>query len=193
MKFNALIVQSKLQTPLGDMVLAATPDGLAGAWFNDQRHRPDGLDFKNLQHPWPVDAAHPVLREAGRQLSDFFAGKRRDFNLAYDIHGGTIFQQSVWRALLKIAHGHTSSYGDIARQINNPAAVRAVGMAVGRNPLGVLIPCHRVVGSNGSLTGYAGGLQRKLWLLKHEGVAGFEGVDPQSADARLRVGQPLLL
>ncbi len=193
MKFNSNIVQSKRSTPLGTMVLAATPDGLAGAWFTDQRHRPEGLDFKNLQHPWPVDATHPVLVEAGRQLGDFFAGKRQNFDVTYDLSGGTIFQQSVWRALLEIPHGQTSTYSAIARQINNPPAVRAVGMAVGRNPLGILVPCHRVLGSNGSLTGYAGGLHRKLWLLKHEGVAGFEGLDPQNADARLRAGQPLLI
>ncbi len=173
MKFNPSTVQTAITTPLGPMVLAATPDGLAGAWFTDQRHRPEALDFKNVPHPWPRSDAHPTLAKAAKQLAEFFAGKRRNFDLQYDISGGTLFQQSVWRALLKIAHGQLSTYGQIARQIDNPAAVRAVGMAVGRNPLGILVPCHRVVGADGSLTGYAGGLHRKVWLLDHEGVAGY--------------------
>jgi methylated-DNA-[protein]-cysteine S-methyltransferase len=174
MKFDASIVQTHIASPLGDMVLGATRHGLAGAWFTDQRHRPESLDFKNVAHPWPRDDAHPVLKLAARQLGEFFGRNRQAFDLPLDISGGTEFQQSVWQALLKIAHGQVSSYGDIARQINNPAAVRAVGMAVGRNPLGVIVPCHRVLGRDGSLTGYAGGLHRKTWLLAHEGVGQFE-------------------
>jgi methylated-DNA-[protein]-cysteine S-methyltransferase len=177
MKFHTSIVQTSISTPLGRMVLAATADGLAGTWFTDQRHLPNALgatpDFKSVPHSWPRDDAHPTLIKAAKQLGEFFAGKRRNFDLQYDISGGTLFQQSVWRALLKIDHGQLSSYGQIARQIDNPAAVRAVGMAVGRNPLGVIIPCHRVVGANGALTGYAGGLHRKVWLLDHEGVPGY--------------------
>ncbi len=177
MKFHPSIVQTAIESPLGVMVLAATPVGLAGAWFTDQRHLPKALDavpdFKSMPHNWPRDDAHPTLLKAARQLAEFFAGRRQAFDLTYDISGGTLFQQSVWRALLKIGHGQTSSYGRVAREIDNPAAVRAVGMAVGRNPLGVLIPCHRVLGANGSLTGYAGGLHRKVWLLNHEGVPGY--------------------
>ena len=174
MKFSADIVQTRIDTPLGDMVLAATARGLAGTWFTDQRHRPESLDFKNVPHAWPQHDAHPTLRAAARQLAEFFAGQRSVFELVYDISGGTLFQQSVWQALLKINHGQITSYGQIAQQINNPAAVRAVGMAVGRNPLGILIPCHRVLGKDGSLTGYAGGLHRKTWLLNHEGVPGYQ-------------------
>ena len=174
MKFSSDIVQTRITSPLGDMVIAATGQGLAGAWFTDQRHRPESLDFKNVPHAWPHQDSHPALQTAARQLAEFFAGKRTDFDLVYDITGGTLFQQSVWRALLKIKHGHISSYGKVAAEINNPAAVRAVGMAVGRNPLGILIPCHRVLGADGSLTGYAGGLQRKTWLLNHEGVPGYQ-------------------
>jgi methylated-DNA-[protein]-cysteine S-methyltransferase len=173
MKFDASIVQTQISSPLGDMVLGATRQGLAGAWFTDQRHRPESLDFKNVPHPWLRDDAHPVLQQATRQLNEFFSGKRQQFDMPLDISGGTEFQQSVWQALLRIGHGHLSSYGEIARQISNPAAVRAVGMAVGRNPLGVIIPCHRVLGSDGSLTGYAGGLHRKTWLLAHEGAGVF--------------------
>ena len=170
MKFDASIVQTRIQTPLGEMCLGATAQGLAGAWFIDQRHRPEGMDFKSVPHPWPVQNAHPTLVQAARELQEFFAGKRRVFDVILDINGGTLFQQSVWRALLKIDHGKTSTYGDIGRQINNPAAVRAVGSAVGKNPLSVIIPCHRVLGTDGSLTGYAGGLHRKTALLNLEGV-----------------------
>ena len=170
MKFDPSIVQTRIQTPLGEMCLAATHQGLAGAWFVDQRHRPDAMDFENVPHPWPRQDAHPTLVQAARELNAFFDGKRRVFEVPLDISGGTLFQQSVWRALLKIAHGQTSSYGEIGRQISNPSAVRAVGSAVGRNPLSVIVPCHRVLGSDGSLTGYAGGLHRKTALLQLEGA-----------------------
>ena len=175
MKFDPSIVQTRIQTPLGEMCLGATAKGLAGAWFIDQRHRPESMDFKNLPHPWPTQDSHPTLKQAAREMQEYFDGKRSLFDVDLDINGGTLFQQSVWRALLKIDHGKTSTYGDIGRQINNPAAVRAVGSAVGRNPLSVIIPCHRVLGGDGSLTGYAGGLHRKTALLNLEGVA-FEGM-----------------
>ena len=174
MKFDPTIVQTRIQSPLGDMLLAATNKGLAGAWFTDQRHRPkglDSLDFKNVPHAWPTQDSHPTLVDAARQLAEFFSGKRQTFDLPLDINGGTLFQQSVWLALLKIPYGQTTSYGSISRQIDNPAAVRAVGSAVGRNPLSLIVPCHRVLGGDGSLTGYAGGLHRKTALLELEGAA----------------------
>ena len=171
MKFDPSIVQTRIQTPLGEMCLGATTNGLAGAWFIDQRHLPKSMDFKNVPHPWPTQDAHPTLKQAAREMQEYFDGKRQLFDVILDINSGTLFQQSVWRALLKIDHGKTSTYGDIGRQINNPAAVRAVGSAVGRNPLSVIIPCHRVLGGDGSLTGYAGGLHRKTALLNLEGVA----------------------
>ncbi len=177
MKFDPSIVQTRVQSPLGDMLLAATNKGLAGAWFTDQRHRPEALDFKNVPHAWPTQDSHPTLLEAARQLAEFFKGKRKAFDLPLDINGGTLFQQSVWRALLKIPYGKTTSYGSISRQIENPAAVRAVGAAVGRNPLSLIVPCHRVLGGDGSLTGYAGGLHRKTALLELEGVALQAGPD----------------
>ena len=171
MKFDFSIVQTRIQSPLGDMLLAATYQGLAGAWFADQRHLPAALDLKNVQLAWPTQDSHPMLVDAARQLAEFFSGKRKAFDLALDINGGTLFQQSVWRALLKIPYGDTTSYGIISRQIDNPAAVRAVGSAVGRNPLSLIVPCHRVLGGDGSLTGYAGGLHRKTALLELEGMA----------------------
>ena len=171
MKFDPSIVQTRITSPLGDMLLAATHQGLAGAWFIDQRHLPAALDFKNVPHAWPTQDSHPALLDAARQLAEFFSGKRQSFDLPLDINGGTLFQQSVWRALLKIPYGATTSYGSISRQIDNPAAVRAVGSAVGRNPLSLIVPCHRVLGGDGSLTGYAGGLHRKTALLELEGAA----------------------
>jgi methylated-DNA-[protein]-cysteine S-methyltransferase len=124
-------------------------------------------------HPGP-DAPTPsrvtgVLAQTRRQLDEYFAGKRRDFDLPLAPEG-TAFQQKVWRALLKIGFGETWSYGQLARSIGRPAASRAVGAANGRNPIAIIIPCHRVIGTNGTLTGYGGGLPTKQWLLGHEGA-----------------------
>ena len=165
MKFDSSIVQSPFQSLLGPMTLAATPAGLAGVWFEGQRHLPQALTFPAS---WPVSAQHPVLLKTALQLNEYFAGQRQVFDLPLDLSGGTIFQQSVWRAMLSIEAGQTSSYGSISKTINNAAAVRAVGAAVGRNPISVIVPCHRVLGANGQLTGYAGGLDRKTALLKLE-------------------------
>lgn len=163
MKFDTSIVQTRHDGPLGPMVVAATQRGLAGVWFVGQRHMPDTA-------AWPVDDGHPVLRQAVEQLTGYFAGTRTSFDLPLDLQGGTPFQQSVWAALLRIPAGHTTSYGQLSQGIGNPSAVRAVGAAVGRNPLSVVVPCHRVVGADGSLTGYAGGLDRKTALLRLEGA-----------------------
>jgi methylated-DNA-[protein]-cysteine S-methyltransferase len=119
---------------------------------------------------WRTNDAHPVLREAAAQLLAYFAGQRERFDLPLDLSHGTAFQQSVWQALLAIPAGTTVSYGALSMDLGNPAAVRAVGAAVGRNPISVIVPCHRVLGSNGSLTGYAGGLDRKTALLELEGA-----------------------
>lgn len=167
MTFDDSIVQTHYQSPLGAMTLAATQAGLAGVWFDGQRHMPAEL---NAPSSWPVSAAHPVLKNATQQLSEYFAGNRTSFELKLDLSGGTAFQQAVWQALLGIAPGQTSSYASISRSIGNAAAVRAVGAAVGRNPINIIVPCHRVVGADGSLTGYAGGLDRKTALLRLEGA-----------------------
>jgi methylated-DNA-[protein]-cysteine S-methyltransferase len=158
----ACTAQTTLITPLGDVLLARTDGGLAGAWFTGQNAHPITITA-------PRRDDDPLLRAAASQLGEYFAGQRQEFDLALDMRG-TEFQRQVWRALLGIARGQTASYGDIARQIGSPSAVRAVGGAVGRNPLSVIVPCHRVVGSDGSLTGYAGGLERKRALLHLEGV-----------------------
>ena len=164
MKFkNAALYSCTIASPFGAVTLAATDAGLAGAWFERQRHWPDTSG-------WQDDPGHPVLREAAAQLTDYFAGRRQHFDLPLDLSHGTAFQQSVWQALLAIPAGRTISYGAISAGIGNPAAVRAVGAAVGRNPISVIVPCHRVLGTNGSLTGYAGGLERKSALLELEGA-----------------------
>jgi len=164
MKFDRSIVQARYQSPLGSMIVAASARGLAGVWFEGQRHMPDSS-------AWREDADHPMLRQACRQLDEYFAGQRSVFDLPLDLQGGTPFQQSVWQALLSIPRGSTTSYGQLSKSIGAPSAVRAVGAAVGRNPVSIVVPCHRVVGSNGALTGYAGGLERKTALLQLERTA----------------------
>lgn len=163
MKFHPHPVATRHVTTLGPVLLAATPRGLAGLWFDGQRHHPDTTG-------WHFDPAHPVLLAAIAQLDDYFAGRRTTFDLPLDLQHGTVFQQSVWRALLAIPRGASTSYAQLGSRIGAPAAARAVGAAVGRNPLSVVVPCHRVLGSGGALTGYAGGLDRKTALLRLEGA-----------------------
>jgi methylated-DNA-[protein]-cysteine S-methyltransferase len=163
MKFDPSIVQARYASPLGPMIVAATPRGVAGIWFEGQKHMPGNS-------AWPLQPDHPVLLQAIEQLDEYFKGVRSTFDLPLDLQGGTAFQQSVWQALLAIPRGGTTSYGQLGQRIGRPAAVRAVGAAVGRNPVSVVVPCHRVVGADGSLTGYAGGLERKTALLQLEGA-----------------------
>ena len=168
MKFNTALVQTTVPSPLGPIVIAATDQGLAGLWFaENQRHSPVELTGPAA---WPEDAGHPVLQQASRQLGDYFAGRRSQFDLPLDLRCGTAFQQSVWQALLDISQGEVTSYGEVSRRIGKPTAVRAVGGAIGRNPISIIVPCHRVTGSSGALTGYAGGLDRKTALLRLEGM-----------------------
>jgi len=163
MKLNEQLVCARYASPLGPMLLAASDAGLAGVWFEGQRHQPDTSD-------WPRNDRHPLLLQAIAQLDEYFAGTRDHFDMPLDLQGGTAFQQSVWQALLRIPPGGTTSYGSLSESIGKPAAVRAVGAAVGRNPVSIVVPCHRVLGSDGSLTGYAGGLERKSALLQLEGA-----------------------
>lgn len=162
----ACSAQLHIDTPLGAMLLARTTKGLAGAWFVGQKDYPVTIAAPEAPHD-------PLLRKAASQLADYFAGKRKHFDVPLDLHG-TPFQRSVWHTLLKIDCGSTSSYGAVARAVHKPSAVRAVGSAVGRNPLTVIVPCHRVMGSDGSLTGYAGGLPRKIALLEIEGITALQ-------------------
>jgi len=166
------MVQTRCTTPLGDITLVASASGLAGAWFDNQRHLPAALagQFPGDSALWPEQATNPILRNAVKQLTAYFAGQQKHFDLPLDITAGSHFQQAVWQALLAIPHGSTTNYGALSTHIGRPRAVRAVGGAIGRNPLSIIVPCHRVIGSNGSLTGYAGGLDRKTALLQLEGA-----------------------
>jgi methylated-DNA-[protein]-cysteine S-methyltransferase len=158
-----LQAQARLATPLGPMTAAATPAGLAGLWFDDQAHHPGPLQL-------PVDAGQRWLQATQAALDAYFSGATDPLRgLLLDLHG-TPFQQAVWRSLQTLPRGATSTYGRIASAAGSPAAVRAAGAAIGRNPVSILVPCHRVLGADGSLTGYAGGLHRKQALLVVEGV-----------------------
>ena len=152
-----------MDSPVGKLKLVATDDGLAGILWQTDR-LPRGPQNVETEHD-----DHPVLIEAERQLDEYFAGKRKEFALKLDV-SGTDFQRKVWNALLTIPFGETRSYGQIARQIGQPRAVRAVGAANGRNPVSIVAPCHRVIGSTGKLTGSAGGLDVKAQLLALEGA-----------------------
>jgi len=152
---------SRADTPLGPVTLARSATGLAGLWFDGQKHAPPPA----IDAPRRDDDA--LLAEAARQLSDYFAGRRRCFELPLDA-AGTPFQRRVWQALGDIPCGATTSYGAIAAALGVPQARRAVGAAIGRNPIGIVVPCHRVLGGDGSMTGYAGGLERKAALLRLE-------------------------
>jgi len=154
-------MQSIYLSPLGRMYVLANDHALLGLWFEGQEHFP-GLDaFASVR-------THPVHDMAHAQLDAYFLQQRQVFSLPVDYSVGTAFQQAVWRQLTLIAAGQTTSYAAIALAIGNRAAVRAVGGAVGRNPLSIVVPCHRVIGSNGAMTGYAGGLPRKIALLQLE-------------------------
>ncbi len=170
MKYDPNMVYAECSSPQGNLYLAATPQGLAGMWFTDQRHLPDVSNWQRLDN---VNQNH-ILKVTLQQLEAYFAGKLQQFafphELPLDLNAGTPFQQAVWQALLKIPFGKTTSYGALSSSIGKPLAVRAVGTAIGHNPISIIVPCHRVLGADGSLTGYAGGLHRKAAFLKLEGA-----------------------
>lgn len=154
-------------SPIGPLLLAASERGLSALYMQAQRHVPDEPDprWSPASPSEPLQAA--ILDETSLQLDDYFAGRRSTFDLPLDVEG-TPFQQAVWAGLRAIGYGETLSYGELARRIGNPNAVRAVGLANGRNPVSIIVPCHRVIGTNGSMTGYGGGLERKVFLLDLE-------------------------
>jgi len=156
-------VTTTVNSPLGPMRLAASPHGLCGAWFEGQRHQAN-------PSAWPETPQHPLLQQAIVQLTQYFAGQRNQFDLPLDLSAGTPFQQTVWRTLQGLAFGQTCSYGALSARIGRPSAVRALSGAVARNPVSIIVPCHRVLGASGALTGYAGGLDRKAALLQLEGA-----------------------
>lgn len=172
MNFHPKTCRLNFESAWGPMTLAASPSGLCGAWFENQKHCPS---FES----WPIEFQNPHLKAAQKLITSF---AKREIqigvsahdvfkNLAIDISAGTVFQQAVWQALMTIPLGQTCTYGQLANAIGKPSASRAVGAAVGRNPISVLIPCHRVIGSQGQMTGYAGGLWRKEALLQLESIA----------------------
>lgn len=152
-----------VHSPLGDLLLAASHDTIKGIWFEGQKYEP------TPDRHWVENPDNAALRQCADELQAFFDGTSKGFTLKVAPEG-TDFQQSVWRALTTIPPGETVTYGELAAQLGKPSAVRAVAAAIGKNPISVVIPCHRVIGANGSLTGYAGGLERKQALLSLEGA-----------------------
>lgn len=154
-----------VDSPVGELKLVASEKGLVAIlWENDNPRRVLLADVVG-------ESLHPVLVRTEKELQEYFAGKRRTFSMALDMHG-TVFQKEVWEVLLRIPFGRTCTYGDIAKELGNPAASRAVGGANRRNPISIVVPCHRVVGSAGNLTGFAGGLKAKRYLLSLEAANG---------------------
>lgn len=172
---HAYTAQAVYPSRFGPLLLARTATGLAGTWFEGQRHFPPVIEA-------PHSPDDPLLMRARDQLAAYFDGSAAAFDVPLDLLG-TAFQRSVWAALLAVARGGTCTYGEIARSVGKPVAARAVGAAVGRNPVSIFVPCHRIVGRNGDLTGYAGGLDRKLALLELEGVRGGVTKDRTAAQA----------
>ncbi|MEO3822992.1 methylated-DNA--[protein]-cysteine S-methyltransferase [Actinomadura sp. B10D3] len=151
-----------IDSPVGPLTLVETDGALSGLYMEMQRHRPPAETFGA-----PGDPESEPFATVAEQLAAYFAGELTAFDTPLRLHG-TPFQQRVWDALQEIPYGETTTYGELAVEIGSPSASRAVGLANGRNPVGVIVPCHRVVGSTGSLTGYGGGLDRKRYLLDFE-------------------------
>ena len=190
MQYHPHTVQARADTALGPVRLAASPTGLCGIWFEGQRHEPSQQLYGSTA--WAEADGHPLLQAATGQLQQYLRGERDGFDLPLDLSGGTPFQQAVWQALLAIGRGATRSYGELSQHLGRPRAVRAVGAAVGRNPLSVVVPCHRVLGADGSLTGYAGGLGRKAALLALENALASAQASllPHSHDKEKAKGAP---
>ena len=149
------------ESPHGRMLIVAAGEALCGVYFDGQKYLPE------VDPEWRCDARHAPLRQAKRELAEYFGGERKRFETALAPEG-TPFQKSVWRAISTVGFGETLTYGELAQRAGSLGSARAAGAATGRNPIGIVIPCHRIVGSDGSLTGYAGGLDRKRALLALE-------------------------
>ncbi len=153
------------ESPHGQMLLVAGGEGLSGVYFDGQKYLPQ------VASQWRRDARHAPLIQAQRELAEYFDGERKHFEVALAPEG-TSFQRSVWKAIASVAFGQTITYAELAKRAGCPGSARAAGAATGRNPITIIVPCHRIVSSNGSLTGYAGGLERKRALLALEaGIA----------------------
>jgi methylated-DNA-[protein]-cysteine S-methyltransferase len=161
-----MIYYSQVESPVGLLILKSDGETLtgiymAGTYMDAPSQLPPELNR------WVLDPSAEPLQKTARQLEEYFKGERRAFDLPLRLDG-TEFQRRAWRNLMEIGYGETRSYGEQARRIGNPNASRAVGLANGRNPIPIVVPCHRVIGANGSLTGFGGGIERKRWLLAHE-------------------------
>ncbi|HRJ77031.1 MAG: Methylated-DNA--protein-cysteine methyltransferase [Planctomycetes bacterium] len=147
----------EMPSPIGKLTLTCSDDGITGVH----------MDTGHFNLPAQARRGHPLLDQARRQLEEYFAGRRKEFELPLAAQG-TEFQRRVWARLCDIPFGETASYGQVAARVGKPKASRAVGLANGANPIGIIVPCHRVIGADGKLTGYGGGTHRKQWLLDHE-------------------------
>jgi len=169
----------RLATPIGDALLVSDGEGALRVFefadFEERMERPLRLHY-GLRKPPPMTPAPAPLRDA---IEAYFAGALDALDRIPCRTGGTPFQRAVWAALRKIPAGRTTSYGALAAKLGVPKAVRAVGLANGANPIGVVVPCHRVIGADGSLTGYGGGIERKRWLLRHEGALAVQSMESE--------------
>ena len=154
--------RSTVKAPFGTLTVVASERGVRYCMFDNESH-PKQLDGLNIID----DASHTCIANAVKQVKEYLAGTRLEFDLPLDLHG-TEFQQQAWRSLAQVPYGKTWSYAQQAASIGRPAATRAIGAANGRNPVAVILPCHRIIGANGALTGFGGGLPVKQWLLEHE-------------------------
>jgi methylated-DNA-[protein]-cysteine S-methyltransferase len=157
-------ITTTIPSPIGPLTLSASGGSLTGLSMDGQRHLRPAPPSQERDDAWFADIV--------AQIDAYFSGTLTEFEIPIRLEGGTEFQQSVWEHLLDIPYGTTISYGELAHRVGNPNASRAVGLANGRNPIALIVPCHRVIGSNGQLTGYGGGLDRKSWLLEHEAPHG---------------------
>ena len=149
------------ESPMGKMLIVAADEGLRGLYFIDQKY------YREVENDWTRAPRHPVVRQTAREMQEYFAGKRTEFDVPLAAEG-TPFQASIWKAISSVKYGDSITYSELARRAGHPDAIRAAGTATGRNPITIIVPCHRIVGSDGSLTGYAGGLDRKRALQELE-------------------------
>lgn len=166
---GAGISVGELSSPVGPLLAAATESGVCALEFSDGRRLEVARLSQTLGQPLVNRGSHPLLKQLAAELGEYFAGTRTDFSVPLDLRG-TAFQREAWGALQRIPFGQTWSYSQQALALGNPRAVRAVAQANGRNPISIVVPCHRVIGANGTLTGYGGKLWRKQWLLEREGA-----------------------
>ncbi len=162
------MIFSIYKSPLGEIIIVATDEGISSTWFVDEGKRE--LIIKKLEKEsgnWLIEGTNDIIVNCKKQLKEYFEGTRKEFDLPFDINGSN-FQTDVWNLLKKIPYGKTKSYKKLAQEYGDVKAIRAIANANGDNPIGIIIPCHRVIGTDGSMTGYAGGIWRKEWLLRHE-------------------------